>query len=186
MPQPTRSPLRHRARGIAEAYPRAVKYTFIAVAALFVISCVLGGYYFIAFSRLIDARLHGERDRVLPRVFARPLEIRRGDNVSQKELLDRLNDLGYAQRTLAQTPGEFAVTGGLVTIVPRAGTHIGKTLIVNFQRQSAQQRRTGRTPPPHTISNRIESISVGKQAVPRVTMDAPMLTALMPARVKRR
>src|SRR5688500_2375746 len=186
MPQPTRSPLRHRARGIAEAYPRAVKYTFIAVAALFVISCVLGGYYFIAFSRLIDARLHGERDRVLPRVFARPLEIRRGDNVSQKELLDRLNDLGYAQRTQAQTPGEFAVNGALVSVVPRAGAHTGKTLIVSFQRSAPPQRRAGRARPVQTISNRIESLTVGKQAVSRVTMDAPMLTALIHARVKQR
>src|SRR5687767_455652 len=178
--------LRNSARRIAGTYPRAAKYTFISAAALFVIFCALAGYYYVAFSRMIDARLHGERDRALPRVFARPLEIRRGDNVSQKELLDRLNDLGYAQRTLAQNPGEFAVNGGLVNIVPRAGTHIGKTLVVNFQRQAAPPRRGGRGPAVQTVSNRIESLSVGKQAVPRVTMDAPMLTALMPARVKRR
>ena len=134
---------------------------------------------------MIDARLHGERDRVLPRVFARPLEIRRGDNMSQKELLDRLNDLGYAQRTQVQNPGEFAVNGALVSVVPRAGTHTGKTLVVSFQRAAAPPRR-GRAPAVQTISNRIESLSIGKQAVPRVTMDAPMLTALIPARVKRR
>ena len=186
MPNPKKmASLRDRARGIAAAYPRATKYTVITVAALFVITCALTGYYFVAFSRMIDARLHGERDRVLPRVFARPLEIRRGDNVSQKELLDRLNDLGYAQRTLAQNPGEFAVNGGLVSIVPRAGSHTGKTLIVSFQR-SAPRRRAGRTPVVQTVSNRIESLSIGKQAIPRVTMDAPMLTALIHARVKRR
>ena len=60
---------------------------------------------------MIDARLHGERDRVLPRVFARPLEIRRSEGLSQQEVIDRLNDLGYAQRTQAQNPGEFAVNG---------------------------------------------------------------------------
>ena len=114
--------LRARAQARAAAYPRATKYALIAAAALFVITCALTGYYYVTFSRMIDARLHGERDRVLPRVFARPLEIRRGDNVSQKELLDRLNDLGYAQRTQAQNPGEFAVDGALVSIVPRAGT----------------------------------------------------------------
>ena len=30
------------------------------------------GYYYVQFSRIIDERLHGERDRVIPRVFARP------------------------------------------------------------------------------------------------------------------
>ncbi|HET9468143.1 MAG TPA: PBP1A family penicillin-binding protein [Vicinamibacterales bacterium] len=186
MPPPKRvTSLRNRARGVAAAYPRATKYTVMSAAALFLITCALTGYYFVAFSRMIDARLHGERDRVLPRVFARPLEIRRGDNVSQKELLDRLNDLGYAQRTLAQSPGEFAVNGGLVSIVPRAGSHTGKTLIVSFQR-SAPRRRAGRAPAVQTISNRIESLTIGKQAISRVTMDAPMLTALIQARVKRR
>ncbi len=178
------APLRDRARRLAAAYPRVAKYGFIATASLFVITCALTGYYYVTFSRMIDARLHGERDRVLPRVFARPLEIRRGDNVSQKELLDRLNDLGYAQRTQAQNPGEFAIDGALVGVVPRAGSHTGKTLMVSFQRPSA--RRPGRTAAPPTISNRIESIVTGKQSVPRVTLDAPMLTALIQARVKRR
>ena len=174
-----------RARRIAATYPRATKYTLFTGAALFVVMCALTGYYYVILSRMIDARLHGERDRALPRVFARPFEIRRGDNMSQKELLDRLNDLGYAQRTQVQNPGEFAVTGGLVSVVPRAGTHTGKTLVVNFQRAAAPPRR-GRAPAVQKNSNRIETLSIGKQALPRVTMDAPMLTALMPARVKRR
>jgi penicillin-binding protein 1B len=177
--------LRDRSRQIAATYPRATKYTLITAAVLFVLTCALSGYYYVTFSRLIDARLHGERDRVLPRVFARPLELRRGDNVSQKELLDRLNDLGYAQRTQAQNRGEFAVDGALVSVVPRAGTHAGRTLIISFQR-AAPPRRAGRAPAVQPVSNRIESLSTGKQAVQRVTMDAPMLTALIPARVKRR
>jgi penicillin-binding protein 1B len=120
----------------------------------------------------------------LPRVFARPLELRRGDNISSKELLDRLNDLGYAQRTRAESPGEFAVDAGVVSVVPRAGSHSGKLLNISFQRPAPVRR--GRAPRPPAISNRIEALSVGKQAISRVTMDAPMLTALIQARVKRR
>jgi penicillin-binding protein 1B len=176
--------LQNRARHVVVTYPRATKYALITAASLFVVTCFLTGYYYFSFSRMIDARLHGERDRVLPRVFARPLEIRRGDNVSQKELLDRLNDLGYAQRTQVQNPGEFAVDGALVSVVPRAGSHTGKTLIVSFQRAAA--RRPGRAAAAPTISNRIESIVTGKQSIPRVIMDAPMLTALIQARVKQR
>ena len=176
---------RDRVLALARAHPQATKYIAITTASLFVIFCALTGYYYVSFSRMIDARLHGERDRVLPRVFARPLEIRRGDNISQKELLDRLNDLGYAQRTQAETPGEFAVTGALVSVIPRAGTHSGKTVIVSFQRPAAPARR-GARPQPTAGSTRIEGLSVGKQPIPRVTMDAPMLTALIQARVKRR
>ena len=112
---------------------------------------------------MIDARLHGERDRVLPRVFARPLEIRRGDNVSQKELLDRLNDLGYAQRTQAQNPGEFAVDGALVSVVPRAGTHTGKTAHRQLSAAGAAAPAGRARRPPATISTRIEAL-VGRQA----------------------
>ena len=40
------------------------------------------GYYYVSFGRLIDPRLHGERERVFPRVFARPLELRRGQSMT--------------------------------------------------------------------------------------------------------
>ena len=55
-------------------------------------------YYYVSFSRIIDARLHGERERSLPRVYARPLEVRRGETLTEQDLVARLNDLGYAQR----------------------------------------------------------------------------------------
>ena len=43
-----------------------------------VVLCFVATYYPSPSRRLIDARLHGERDTTLPRVFARPLELRRG------------------------------------------------------------------------------------------------------------
>jgi len=100
--------LRDRLVVLARANPKATKYIAISAATMFIVVCALTGYYYVSFSRMIDARLHGERDRVLPRVFARPLEIRRGDNISQKELLDRLNDLGYAQRPVVGQPGDLS------------------------------------------------------------------------------
>jgi hypothetical protein len=44
------------------------------------------GYYYVQFSRLIEARLHGERDRVIPRVFARPLTFNTGQVISPGEV----------------------------------------------------------------------------------------------------
>src|SRR5581483_3451939 len=132
--------LRLRLWTTARKHPTAVKYSLIAAAAVCAIVFAATGYYYVTFSRMIDARLHGERDRVVPRVFARPLEIRKGEGLSEKELLDRLNDLGYAQRTLVQSPGEFAVIGGLVTLSPRAGSEVGKIVTVSFQRPQPQRR----------------------------------------------
>ena len=42
---------------------------------------------------------------MLPRVFARPLELRRGQSLTDRQLIDRLNDLGYAQRANAREAG---------------------------------------------------------------------------------
>ena len=57
----------------------------------------------------IDERLHGERERVLPRVYARPLELYRGQALGEQQLVDRLNDLGYAERAVSRRTGEFAI-----------------------------------------------------------------------------
>jgi penicillin-binding protein 1B len=173
-------------------HPGLVQNSAVAAAVIFVFGCGITGYSYVAFSRMIDARLHGEADRVLPRVFARPLEIRRGEGLSERELIDRLNDLGYAQRTLVQRPGEFAVVGGLVTVIPHAGTQAGKVVTVSFQRPAVPPgRRGGRAAPLVTLSNRIEGLTVaapkGARAETEVTLDAPMLTALIRAsREKRR
>ena len=32
-------------------------------------------YLYVSYGRIIDARLHGERDRTVPRVFARPAHL---------------------------------------------------------------------------------------------------------------
>src|SRR4051812_37574386 len=133
-----------RARAGAQRFqrehPDLIRYGAVSAAALFVIVCIATGYYYVTMSRMIDARLLGEHDRVLPRIFARPLEIRRGEGLSQKELIDRLNDLGYAQRTQAQNPGEFAVVGWLVTIVSRTGAESGEIVTLCFQQPGPPRR----------------------------------------------
>ena len=57
---------------------------------------------------------------MFPRIFARPLELRLGQSMTEGQLVDRLNDLGYAERPTASKPGEFALDSGKVSIVPRA------------------------------------------------------------------
>ena len=89
-------------------------------------------YYYVSFSRLIDARLHGERERTLPRVYARPIVLRQGQAIGQQELIVRLNDLGYAQRGAAEAPGEFAIGRNAVAIMPRSTEFGGRALRVTF------------------------------------------------------
>jgi penicillin-binding protein 1B len=149
--------------------------------------CFVFGYYYVSFARLIDARLHGERDTVLPRVFGRPLELRRGQSLTDRQLIDRLNDLGYAQRARAERPGEFAVGQGAVAVVPRGGDAGGQVVRVVFQRPPAPDVKTASRRTPPRVADRVARLELGKHAPDRLALDAPVLTALISGeREKRR
>ena len=57
-------------------------YALLAVGIPFLLLSIVTVYYYVTFSRMIDARLHGEFTRTDPRVFGRPFEIRRGQAVT--------------------------------------------------------------------------------------------------------
>jgi penicillin-binding protein 1B len=144
---------------------------------LLVLSAVLG-YYYVAFSKMIDARIHGEMQRVDPRVFARPFQLRRGQSTSQLELIERLNELGYAHRARAEQPGEFTIGRDTIVFIPRDGDRKGNTVRVVF---------TGRTQKrePSTVG-KLEIIG-SKAGTSSVTLDPPLITALVQTgREKRR
>ncbi|HEX3644235.1 MAG TPA: PBP1A family penicillin-binding protein [Vicinamibacterales bacterium] len=152
----------------------------LAVPALLL--CILAGYYYVRFARLIDARLHGERTTVFPRVLARPLELRRGQSMTEQQLVDRLNELGYAHRDRLQKAGEFAIGAGAVAIMPRPTELKGQPVRVVFQRPPApnpQAAARARKPPPAPrVADRVQRLEIGATAAERVTLDAPVLTSL--------
>jgi penicillin-binding protein 1B len=163
---------------------RWIRYFAYAVAAFVAIGSVTVVYAYYSFARMIDARLHGERERTLPRVYARPAEFRRGQTLSQQDLIVRLNDLGYADRPSAQRPGEFSGDRNVITIVPRSGELGGKAIKVTFP-----ARRATRQNPNPTGGRGITAIEVvGQGRTDVVRLDPPLLTALMASgtREKRR
>jgi penicillin-binding protein 1B len=147
----------------------------VAVPSVLVLAVII--YFYVGFSRLIDARMHGEFQRTDPRIFARPLTIRRSQRMTEPQMIDRLNDLGYAQRTAAERPGEFAIGRDTLVVIPRGGDRTGDTLRFTF----APPGKTGAPGPLQTI----ESVSK-KQRIESVEMEAPLLTALIEGREKRR
>jgi len=145
-------------------------------------------YFYVTFARLVDARLQGERVRALPRVFARPFEIHRGQWLSTQQLVDRLNDLGYAERATASQPGEFSRLDDAITLVARGGELTGRRIRI----QAALQARglpapiapDGKPVPTYAIS-RIEVEGGGTRD--RIELDRPLLTTLITTnREKRR
>ena len=156
-----------------------MRYAAAALAVPIGLLLGLAVYYYVIFGRLIDARLHGERDTVLPRVYARPLELRRGQSMTDRQLIDRLNDLGYAQRTAAERPGEFAVGQGAVVLMPRAAGYKGRPVRVVFQRERASDVRPAARRPPPRPPDRVLQLTVANQPSERLILDAPVLTALV-------
>ena len=158
---------------------RWVRVLAAVVALPVVILCFAVGYYYVSFARVIDARLHGERDRVLPRVFARPLEIHRGQSLTERQLIDSLNDLGYAERPNAEKVGEFALGENAVTIVPRTAEPKASLVRVVFPKPIRPAR--GAKPPakPPRPPDRVERLELNLKSNERVTLDAPVLTALI-------
>src|SRR4051812_27606928 len=125
-----------------------VRLTAVALAVPLVVSCFLAAYYYVRFARLLDARLHGERQTVLPRVLARPLELRRGQSLTDRQLVDRLNDLGYAERSAPEKPGEFSIGSGAVVIRPRGSEFKNQVVRVIFERPFPPVKSAARRPAP--------------------------------------
>ena len=155
------------------------RYAFFGIGIPLVLISAVLAYYWVVFSRMIDARMSGEMTRTDPRVFARPFELHRGQALTQRQLIDRLNDLGYAHRPRTEQAGEFTVGRDAMLLIPRDGDHKGQLVRLVF----------GGRPPKGTESTRIDTIELPatKARTERITLDAPLITALVAdAREKRR
>jgi penicillin-binding protein 1B len=154
-------------------------YALVALAGPLVVLMGVLGYYYVVFSRMIDARINGEMQRVDPRVFARPFEVRRGQSVSPRQLVDRLNELGYANRAQSGQPGEFTVGRDAIVLVPRDGDRKGQAVRIVFGMRSAKTKET-------TAIDHLE-IAGEKSRPEQLTLDPPLITALVSSgREKRR
>jgi penicillin-binding protein 1B len=173
------SAARLRIRITAIWWKRWVRLTALALSIPVAVLIVVAGFYYVSFARLIDARLHGERDRVLPRVYARPLELRRGQSMTDRQLIDRLNDLGYTQRVRVEKPGEFAIGAGAVAIIPRGIDHKGKVVRVVFQKPAAPNVKAAARKLPRKPADHVERLELGGQVSERLTLDPPVLTSLI-------
>ena len=165
-------------RGLAPRRRRR-RWVWYALAALIGPSLIIIGvmaYYYVTLSRIIEQRLHGEQTRVFPRVFARPLELHRGQGLTDRQLIDRLNDLGYTQRAAVERPGEFAIGRNAVALMVRGGKSDGEIIRVIFdQAQPTKGKPNPRAP---FIIKALERPS-DRESLSSVILEPPLLTALV-------
>jgi penicillin-binding protein 1B len=73
-------------------------------------------YHTLRFSALIDQRLRGEQGDHPTWVYARPFELRKGQRLTEGELVALLNDLGYRENEGLADEGTFNVFDGSVNV----------------------------------------------------------------------
>ncbi|MGH9383097.1 MAG: PBP1A family penicillin-binding protein [Vicinamibacterales bacterium] len=162
--------------------PRALRwqrYVLLSAAGVAGVFVLVVGFFFFQYSREIEERLHGERYRLVPRVFARPLTLEAGLPVTMNEIIERLNDAGYTQRTRVERPGEFAIEKNVLALIPRGGDRTGQPVQATFA-----SRSTRRGAPEGFY--RITRLVASGKPTPTVTLDPPLVTALIGSREKRR
>ena len=141
-----------------------LQYTLVGSAFVITFAVVLIAWLWVSYGRMIDARLAGEQ-RPVPRIFGRAFELKPGLGLSQAQLVQRLNDVGYAERTAPKAPGEFGVSNTTVTVVPRSE-----------ERGQAAMVRVEFAKPNSTVIARVTGAD-GKR-VDRVALEAPLLATL--------
>jgi len=143
---------------------RWVRIAVIAIGGPAILGLFVLVYLWVADGRLIDAKLRGEETRPIPRVFGRPFEIHRGQPLSTTELVQRLNDVGYAERPKPEHAGEFAIAGTSVLLIPRpVGNEPAHLVRVDFARGAV---------------SRLTPVGVKGLTVDQITLEAPLLAEL--------
>ncbi|MDR1989871.1 MAG: transglycosylase domain-containing protein, partial [Acidobacteriaceae bacterium] len=165
---------------------RWIRALAVVCAIPIVVGAIAGPYYYIRFANLIDVQLHGERQRTVPTIYARPLELRRGQAITNRQLIDRLNDLGYTERQASDRPGEFTVEPDAVTLIPRAAQFRGQKVRVAFVRPAPPAAKRKAPPAPSRPSDRIELLELAGRAQEQLTLDAPVLSTMLQERAKQR
>ena len=80
---------------------------------------VLGAYAFYLDAQIKHA-FSGNKWEVPAQIFARPLEISKGEEITPQEVIDELNLLGYRKVTFADSSGEYSYQNKVLTVQRRA------------------------------------------------------------------
>jgi penicillin-binding protein 1B len=136
-----------------------------------VVLLVTVALFWVRYGRIIDARF-GSEQRTAPRIFGRPFELQTGRGLNPGQLVQRLNDVGYAERQKVTQPGEFSVSGLSVTLTTRpAPPDKAHTYRVDFSKSNSP------------VVSKI--VADGGAVVKSITLEAPMLAALAPGEKRR-
>src|SRR5580765_3644891 len=169
-----KSPATSRGVRVRYRWPqrRWLRWTAIGLGSMAILGTLFGTYFWISYGHMIDARLNLE-SQPIPRIFGRPFEIQPGRPLTQTQLVQRLNDVGYAQRPKAALPGEFSLAPGSVLLVTRPADKVEARVVkVEFTADRAP------------VVKRM--VDAANKPVDHLTLEAPLLAAIAPGQKRRK
>ncbi len=109
----------------------------ISVAAIFLAAASVFTYFYVQYSRIIDARLSGHVLQNTTQIFSAPERISVGQAWGETDLVTYLTKVGYRPTTDENSLGQFSVQGPTVDIRPAKLSYFGESnaLAVQFNGQ---------------------------------------------------
>ena len=105
---------------------------------LFFVGLVVLGAYAFYLDAQIKHEFSGNKWEVPAQIFARPLRLSKGEEITVQEVLDELSLLGYRKVTDADSSGEYSYRNGVLTVQRRAfhfpeGAEPQRHLVISWQ-----------------------------------------------------
>ncbi len=94
----------------------------------------IGTYYWISYGRMIDLRLSGHIQQTTARIYAAPMRIYTGENLTLTDMANHLQRAGYSELDVSGTPGRYVLHGNEIEIRPSIDSLFGakNRLAVDF------------------------------------------------------
>ncbi len=94
----------------------------------------IGTYYWISYGRMIDLRLSGHIQQTTARIYAAPMRIYTGENLTLADMANHLQRAGYSELDVSGTPGRYVLHGNEIEIRPSIDSLFGakNRLAVDF------------------------------------------------------
>ena len=104
----------------------------------------IGTYYWISYGRMIDLRLSGHIQQTTARIYAAPMRIYTGENLTLADMANHLQRAGYSELDVSGTPGRYALHGNEIEISPSIGSLFGakNRLAVDFSSTEIRKIRS--------------------------------------------
>lgn len=172
MPAKSQSKKPKKTKLSASKRPTATSFKSNRVRGALLRIAILGFVVFSAWAFYLNARVttgfQGQLFAEPARVYARPLALYPGLNLTTKELVFELKRLGYREKTRPQMSGEYNISGSSIEIVTRSYNHWdgfqkGRHLWIDFSNNNITQ---------------IQDIQAGTQSL--IRLDPLLIGSLFP------